>query len=156
MEIGTTIVTFALAVVTDGPAVAAAVAVMVTPPGPNPIPAAGAVGGAVKVAGTPLAVCEGEIEPQGRLEQSTNQSTPELVVSFETVAVTVAVALTSIVLGGTWVRLMVIWSVTVKVAWALKLWSAVANAVIVTVPPTMPGICSGPGTMKDLGPPDAE
>jgi hypothetical protein len=156
MEIGTTIVTFALAVVTDGPAVAAAVAVMVTPPGPNPIPAAGAVGGAVKVAGTPLAVCEGEIEPQGRLEQSTNQSTPELVVSFETVAVTVAVALTSIVLGGTWVRLMVIWSVTVKVAWALKLWSALANAVIVTVPPTMPGIWSGPGTMKDLGPPDAE
>jgi hypothetical protein len=74
------------------------------------------------------------------LAQLTTQSTPALLVSFETVAITVAVALTSMVVGGTWVRLTVIGAVTVKVAWALKLWSAVANAVTITVPPTMNGI----------------
>jgi hypothetical protein len=52
MEIGTTIVTFVVAV----PTAADAVAVIVTSPGPNPIPVGGTVGGAVKVAGTPLAV----------------------------------------------------------------------------------------------------
>jgi hypothetical protein len=91
------------------------------------------------------------------LAQLTTQSTPALLVSFETVAITVAVALTSMVVGGTWVRLTVIGAVTVKVAWALKLWSAVANAVTITVPPTMNGIWSGPGTTKDgVSAPDAE
>jgi hypothetical protein len=56
MEIGTTIVTFVVAVTTDGPLVADAVAMIVTAPGPNPNPVGGTVGGAVKVAGTPLAV----------------------------------------------------------------------------------------------------
>jgi hypothetical protein len=109
------------------------------------------------VAGTPLAVWEGETEPQGVLAQLTDQSTPELLVSFAIIATTVAVAFTSMVLGGTWIRLTVIGSVTVKLAWALKLWSAEASAVIVTVPPIMEGIWSGPGTTKDgVSAPDGE
>jgi hypothetical protein len=121
MEIGTTIVTLVVAVTTDGPPVADAVAVIVTTGlgfGFDGL-GGGSVGGAVNVAGTPLAVWEGETEPHGLLAQITNQSTPELVLSFETVAMTVAVALTSMVLGGTWVRLMVSGAVTEKVATAL-------------------------------------
>jgi hypothetical protein len=47
-------------------------------------------------------------------------------------------------------------SVTVNEAKALKLWSAVAKAVMVTVLPTMVGITIGPGTTKVVGKPDAE
>jgi hypothetical protein len=90
------------------------------------------------------------------LKQLTDQSIPEFVVSFERVATTVALAFTSIALGGTWDRLMVIGSVTVNVAKALKPWSAVANAVIVTVPPTMEGNWARAGTLKNIGAPDAE
>jgi hypothetical protein len=47
IEIGTAIVTFAVAVTTDEPPVADAVAVIATPPFPKPNPAGGTVGGAV-------------------------------------------------------------------------------------------------------------
>lgn len=76
--------------------------------------------------------------------------------SFESVAVIVALVLTSIVLGGTGPRVMVIGAVTVNIAEALKLWSAVASAVTVTVAPTILGIWSGPGTMKFVGTPGGE
>jgi hypothetical protein len=99
IEIGATIVTFVLAVTAEGPPVAVAVAVMVTT-GLGVGLGAGTVGGAVKIVGVPLAVCVGETEPQGKLEQLTTQSTPELVMSFETVAATLAVPLIGIVLGG--------------------------------------------------------
>jgi hypothetical protein len=99
-EIGATIVTRVVALSREGPPVAAAVATMVTT-GLGVGFGAGTVGGAVKVAGTPLAVCEGETEPQGELEQFTAQLIPELLVSFEIVATTVAVPLIGIVLGGT-------------------------------------------------------
>jgi hypothetical protein len=55
MEIGTTIVTFVVVVRAVGPPVAAAVAVMVTT-GLGVGLGDGTLGGAVKVAGTPLAV----------------------------------------------------------------------------------------------------
>ena len=97
MEIGATMVTFVEAVRDDGPPVAEAVAEIVT----TGLGAGGTVGGAVKVAAAPLAVCVGEILPQGGLSQLTDQSTPEFVVSFATVATTVAVVLIGIVLGGT-------------------------------------------------------
>jgi hypothetical protein len=119
VEIGATIVTFAVAVTTDGPPVADAVAMMVTT-GLGGL-TTGTVGGAVKVAVAPLAVWAGETEPQGELAQLTTQSTPAFVVSFKTVATTGAGALVSIVLGGTCVRLMRSGSVTRNEADALKL-----------------------------------
>jgi hypothetical protein len=54
------------------------------------------------------------------------------------------------------VSVMLSGSVAVNEAEALKVWSAVAKAVKVTVDPTIPGIWSGPGTMKVTGAPDAE
>jgi hypothetical protein len=51
-----------------------------------------------------------------------------------------AVAFVTIVLGGGCVRLIESGAATVNDAEALKLWSAVANAVRVTVVPTMVGI----------------
>jgi hypothetical protein len=82
-------------------------AVVLTLANPAPVAAevavglgSGTVGGAVKVAGAPLAVRDGDTEPQGVLAQLTDQVTPELVRSFETTAMTVAVAFVNIVLGG--------------------------------------------------------
>jgi hypothetical protein len=82
---------------------------------------AGTVGGAVKTAACPLAVWSGETEPQGALEQLTDQVTPEFVVSFVTSATTVAVAFVSIVLGGPGAKLIAREAVTVNEAEALKL-----------------------------------
>jgi hypothetical protein len=90
------------------------------------------------------------------LAQLTTQSTPAFVVSLSTVAATGAVALVSIVLGGSCVRLMLSGSVTRNEADALKLWSAVASAVRIIVDPTIPGICSGPGTTNVTGAAGAE
>ncbi len=116
-EIGATIVTFRLAL-TCAP-VAVAEAVMITPPLGVRIPGGGGVGGAVKIAAAPLAVCVGEIEPHGLPPQLTDHVTPEFVVSFETTAMTVAAAFVSIVLGGTCVMLMEMAVVTVNEVKAL-------------------------------------
>jgi hypothetical protein len=77
-------------------------------------------------------------------------------VSFKTVAIMGAVAFTSIELGGTCVRLTLSPWVTVNVEKALNVWSAVAKAVIVTVPPTMVGVVATFGTLKVIGTPDWE
>ena len=93
-DIGGTIVTVAVAKAPNAP-----VAVMFTMGG---LPV-GTVGGAVKVAVSPLAVWTGKTEPQevlGAVEQVTDQFTPAFVLSFETTAVTGAVAFGNIVLGG--------------------------------------------------------
>ena len=98
--IGATMVTLAVVLTLANPApVAAEVAVMTTT-GLGVGLGSGTVGGAVKVAGAPLAVRDGDTEPQGVLAQLTDQVTPELVRSFETTAMTVAVAFVNIVLGG--------------------------------------------------------
>jgi hypothetical protein len=139
MEIGATMVTLAVAVTAPAPLAAVEVAVIVTTGLVVP-KEVGTVGGAVNVAGAPLAVCKGVTVPQGAASQLTLQVTPELVVSSETTAMTVAVALVSMLLGGDWVRLIEMEAVTVNEAIALKLWSAVAKAVMVIVEPTMSGI----------------
>jgi len=84
--------------------------------------------------------------------------TPEFVESFCTVATTLAVAFVSIVAGGGWVIVSAIGADTWKVAIALKLWSAVANAVMVTVLPTMPKNPEsfGKGITKVEFPPESE
>ena len=149
-EIGLTIVTLA---VTLKFGLAADVAVTKTVGG------LATVAGAVKVAATPLAVCAGTIEPQRVLlaaKQATVQSTPALVGSFEMTAATVAVAFVIIVLGGDCEKLSETGAATTKEANALKLWSAVAKAVRVTVVPTMVGICAGPGTINVKGAPGSE
>lgn len=51
---------------------------------------------------------------------------------------------------------MEICGLTVNEVEALKLWSAVAYAVMVTVLPTIVGITSGPGTTNVVVTPDAE
>ncbi len=89
-------------------------AVMVTPPLGVRIPAGGGVGGAVKVTAAPLALCVGEIEPQGLPPQLTTHVTPEFVVSLETTAMTVEVAFTSSVLGGACVILIEMGALTAK------------------------------------------
>jgi len=111
-EIGSTIVTSTLAL-TCAP-VAVAEAVIVTPPLGVRIPAGGGVGGAVKVAAAPLALCVGEIEPHGLPPQLTDHVTPEFVVSLETTAMTVVVAFISSVLGGACVMLIEMGAVTAK------------------------------------------
>jgi hypothetical protein len=148
-DIGATIVTVAVALTPNAP-----VAVIVTT-GLGGLPV-GTVGGAVKVAVSPLAVWTGEMEPQGAEAQVTDQVTPEFVGSLATLAKTGAFALGSIVLGGTWVRLIVMGTATVNEAEALILWSAVANAVSVMVLPIIKGICKGPGTKNSVLPPEAE
>jgi hypothetical protein len=114
-------------------------------------------GGAVKTAEAPLAVCGGVTVPHGVLTQVTSQSTPAFVGSFCTTATTVAVAFVSIVAGGDWVIVTVGGADTVKVVIALKLWSALANAVIVTVLPTMvENPVFGAGITKFKVPPEGE
>jgi hypothetical protein len=147
-ERGATMVTTAVAVTLPA---AVEVAVMVTAG-----LGVGGAGGAVNVAGAPLAVCDGTTVPQGVFEQLTVQVTPELLVSLATTAVTVAVPFVKIVVGGAWVMLTVMGAVTINEAVALKLWSAVAYAVSVTVAPTRLGNDTGPGTMKVTVPPAEE
>ena len=66
---------------------------------------AGTRAGAMKVVVAPLAVCDGENEPQaGALAHSANQSTPAFAGSSLTVAETCAVSATFKVEGGAWVR----------------------------------------------------
>jgi hypothetical protein len=93
-DIGAMIVTLAVAPLTSSPATGETAVIVTTRL------EAGTVGGAVKVAGFPLAVWAGEIEPHEEVEQLTDQFTPEFVVSFATSAATGAVVLGSIVLGG--------------------------------------------------------
>jgi uncharacterized protein (DUF983 family) len=116
----------------------------------------GGTDGAVKVAACPLAVCAGKTEPHRVPEQNTDQSMPAFVVSFVATAVTGAVAFVSMVLGRGWVIFTVMAAVTVNIAVALKLWSAVAYAVTVTVEPTMLGNCKGPGAKNAKPPPEVE
>lgn len=115
-EIGATIVTLAVTLTLDPAAVELAV---ITTTGLGVGLGAGTVEGDVNVAAAPLAVCEGEIVPHGAFEQLTDQVTPAFVVSFETTAMTVAVAFVSIVVGGAWVKLIVMEPLTVKEVVAL-------------------------------------
>jgi len=117
---------------------------------------AGKLGGAVNTVAVPLAVCEGLNVPHGVVEQLTVQVTPELEGSFSTTAMMGAVAPVNMVLGGNCVRLTATCGDTTKVAKALKLWSAVAKAVIVTVAPTMFGFWNVEGIVKLTGPPEVE
>jgi hypothetical protein len=52
--------------------------------------------------------------------------------------------------------LIVTGAVTINEAVALKLWSAVAYAVIVTIDPTRVGNSAGPGTINVMVPPAGE
>ena len=117
---------------------------------------AGKLGGAVNTVAEPLAVCKGLNVPHGAAEQVTDQPTPEFEGSFSTTAMMVAVAPVNMVLGGSCVRLTATCGDTANVAKALKLWSAVANAVIVTVAPTMFGFWNVEGIVKVTVLPDIE
>ena len=114
----------------------------------------GKFGGAVKTAVAPLADCNGVIVPHGVAAQLTFHWTPEFVGSFCTTAETLAVAFVNIVAGGAWVMLTTTGGDTWKFAIALKLWSAVANAVMVMMLPTRFGMLRGTGKLKV--PPDDE
>ena len=80
----------------------------------------GTPAGAVKVEFAPLAVCAGEKDPQlGALPQIATQSTPALATSLLTVAETIAIPLTDMVVGGTCVRATEMIGVGVEFALAL-------------------------------------
>jgi hypothetical protein len=81
----------------------------------------GTVGGAVKIAVAPLALVLGVTVPQGNREQLTLQVTPAFVVSLVTTAITGAVALVNMVVGGASVMLTVTGALTTNVAVAVKL-----------------------------------
>jgi len=151
-ETGRTIVTTTLSLETVDDGAATDCAEMVT----TGFALEGKSDGAVKTAGAPLAVCEGVIVPHEVPAQETFHWTPEFVGSFCTTATRVAVAFVNIVAGGCWVMVTAIGADTWKLVTALKLWSAVANAVIVTVLPTMPKNWVGGGITKFTVPPEAE
>jgi hypothetical protein len=133
MEIAGLIVTTAVTVFV-GSAVAAAV--MLT------VPPVGTVRGAVNVVVAPLAVCVGLKEPQLPPLHDTVQSTPRFCESLATVALIMACAPTCMEGGGAIVKPMEITgAVIATVAVTVFVGSAVAAAVIITVPPV--GIAGG-------------
>jgi hypothetical protein len=107
---------------------------------------AGAVTGAVKAMGDPVAVWFGALElpdenvPQGVLVQATVQSTPALPMSLLTTAVKFA-GVPAVTDAGASVNAMAIAGTTVMLALALFVLSVVEVAVTVTTPPagTMAG-----------------
>ena len=97
----------------------------------------GSVAGAVKTIGLPLTVCAGVRlnvpQPGAATAQVTVQSTPLPMLSFVTVAITVAVPLTGIALGGAMLSVTEITgTVTVIMALANLVPSVTEVAVIVT------------------------